>query len=425
MSLPLASCRKVDAMSPSDAKTPKTVALIGTFDTKGEEFSFLRERIETAGLRTLMIDAGVLGDPAFQADIAREEVAAAANENLSALRPERDRGRSVTAMAAGAKAILGRLFEQGAIHGVISLGGSAGTAIATTAMRGLAYGFPKLMVSTVASGDVKRYVGTSDICMMPSVLDISGLNRVSRRIIGNAAGAICGMVGIEHANALDEKPAIAATMFGVTTPCVTAARHILEEKGYEVLVFHATGAGGQAMEQLIEDGAFRAVLDITTTELADELVGGVFSAGPHRLEAAGSKGIPQLVCPGAIDMVNFGAVDTVPAQFRSRNLYIHNPGVTLMRTTPEECSEIGRITAMKINRATGPVTVLIPLRGVSAIDKIGGPFYSQDALDAYCRALKTSLSPTIRLVELDAHINDEEFALAAAELLTESLDALK
>ncbi len=403
--------------------TPRTVALIGTFDTKGEEFSFLRERIEGAGLRTLTIDVGVLGSGPFAADISQAEVAAAANESLAELRTGRDRGRSVTAMAVGAKAILVRLFQQEAIHGVVSLGGSAGTAIATAAMRALPCGFPKLMVSTLASGDIKPYVGTTDICMMPSVLDIAGLNRVSRRIIGNAAAAICGMVQSEPVSALHEKPAIAATMFGVTTPCVTAARHILEERGYEVLVFHATGAGGQAMEQLIEDGAFQAVLDITTTELADELVGGVMSAGPHRLEAAGRKGIPHLVCPGAIDMVNFGPVETVPPQFRSRNLYIHNPSVTLMRTTPEECAEIGRITATRLNRATGPVTVLVPLQGVSAIDKIGAPFYSPEALDTWRRALKASLNPSIRLVELDAHINDEGFALAAADLLMESLGA--
>ncbi len=402
---------------------PKTVALIGTFDTKGEEFSFLRDRIESAGLRTLMINVGVLGSATFEADISQAEVAAAANQNLAALRAERDRGQSVTAMATGAKAILARLFEQRAIHGVVSLGGSAGTAIACAAMRALPFGFPKLMVSTLASGDIKPYVATSDICMMPSVLDVAGLNHVSRRIIGNAAAAICGMVTSEPAIALNQKPAIAATMFGVTTPCVTAARHALEERGFEVLVFHATGTGGQAMEQLIDDGAFRAVLDMTTTELADELVGGVMSAGPHRLEAAGRKGIPQVVCPGAIDMVNFGPVETVPTQFRSRNLYIHNPTVTLMRTTPEECAEIGRTTATRLNRAIGPVTVLIPLQGVSAIDKIGGPFYSREALDAYRRALRASLRSAIRVVELDAHINDEEFAVVAADLLTKSLGA--
>jgi uncharacterized protein (UPF0261 family) len=415
--LPQVSCSEVDVMM------TKTVALIGTFDTKGEEFSFLRERIESAGLRALMIDVGVLGGPPFAADISQEEVAAAAYENLAALKTERDRGRSIAAMAMGATAILGRLFEQGAIHGVASLGGSAGTTIATAAMRALPYGFPKLMVSTLASGDVKPYVGITDICMMPSVLDIAGLNHVSRQIVNNAAGAICGMVASEMAVPLGEKPAIAATMFGVTTPCVTTARRTLEERGYEVLVFHATGTGGQAMEKLIGDGAFRAVLDITTTELADELVGGVMSAGPHRLEAAGHQGIPQLVCPGAIDMVNFGPEDTVPARFLGRNLYRHNPSVTLMRTTPEESAEIGRITAMKLNRAKGPVTVLIPLRGVSAIDKLGGAFYSQEALDAYRRALKASLNPVVRLVELDAHINDEGFALVAADLLMEMLSA--
>jgi uncharacterized protein (UPF0261 family) len=399
---------------------PRTIALIGTLDTKGEEFSFLRGRIETAGLRTLMIDVGVLGGPPFEADISRTEVAAAANEDLALLQSERDRGRSVAAMALGATVILRRLFAQESIHGVASLGGSAGTTIATAAMRALPFGFPKMMVSTLASGDTNPYVGTSDICMMPSVVDIAGLNHVSRRILGNAAAAICGMVASGLPSARDEKPAIAATMFGVTTPCVTAARRMLEERGYEVLVFHATGVGGKAMEQLIEDGAFRAVLDITTTELADELVGGVMSAGPHRLEAASRMGIPQLVCPGAIDMVNFGPAESVPVQFRNRNLYVHNPTVTLMRTTPEECAEIGRVTATKLNRASGPVTVLIPLEGVSAIDKPGGPFYSQAALNAYRTALKENLSPTVRLIELDAHINDDTFARAATELLLES-----
>jgi uncharacterized protein (UPF0261 family) len=400
---------------------PKTIALIGTFDTKGEEFLFLRDRIESSGLRTITIDVGVLGEPRFEADIAPTEVAEAAKEDLASLRSGADRGRSVTAMALGATVIVSRLFEQGSIHGAISMGGSAGTTIATAAMRALPFGFPKLMVSTVAAGDTRPYVENRDICMMPSVVDIAGLNRVSRRILSNAAAAICGMVASQPAGVPDEKPAIAATMFGVTTPCVTAARRMLEESGYEVLVFHATGVGGRAMEQLIDDGAFRAVLDITTTELADELVGGVMSAGPHRLEGAGRKGIPQLVCPGAIDMVNFGPAESVPAQFRSRNLYRHNSSVTLMRTTPQECAEIGRITAGKLNRAIGPVTVLIPLQGVSAIDKTGGPFHSQEALDAYRRALKENLGANVRLIELDAHINDDRFATAAAEILMESL----
>lgn len=401
----------------------RTIALIGTLDTKGEEFAFLRERIQKAGLKTIMIDVGVLGTPLFEPDISRAQIAEEANEDLAALQAERDRGRSVTAMELGITIIVRRLFEQQAIHGVVSLGGSAGTTIATAAMRALPFGFPKLMVSTVAAGDTRPYVETRDICMMPSVVDIAGLNRVSRRILSNAAAAICGMVASEPASAAGEKPAIAATMFGVTTPCVTVARRMLEELGYEVLVFHATGTGGRAMEQLIDDGAFQAVLDITTTELADELVGGVMSAGPHRLEAAARKGIPQVVCPGAIDMVNFGPIESVPVQFRNRNLYRHNPSVTLMRTTPQECAEIGRRTAIKLNQASAPATVLIPLQGVSAIDKAGGPFYSREALDAYRSALKESLSPTVRLIELDAHINDEKFARAAVELFAESLRA--
>ncbi len=402
--------------------TAKTVALVGTLDTKGEEFAFLRDWIESCGLRTLTVDTGVLGDPLFTPDVSRAEVAAAAHEDLAVLISRRDRGRSIQTMAVGAAATIRRLFEQGAIQGIASLGGSAGTTIATAAMRQLPVGFPKLMVSTLASGDVKPYIGTKDICMMYSVVDIAGLNAVSRKILSNAAGAICGMVTRREIDVSDERPAIAATMFGVTTPCVTAARRRLEERGYEVLVFHATGSGGQAMEQLIQDGAFHGVLDITTTELADELVGGVLSAGPHRLEAAGLKGIPQVVCPGAIDMVNFGPIDSVPGQFRERNLYVHNATVTLMRTTPEECAQIGRITATKLNSARGPVTVLIPRQGVSAIDRPGEPFYSPEALIAYCRALKETLSPIVKVVELDAHINDESFARAATDLLLDSFD---
>jgi len=402
--------------------TAKTVALVGTLDTKGEEFAFLRDWIDSCGLRTLTVDTGVLGDPPFTPDVSRAEVAAAAHEDLAVLISRRDRGRSIQTMAVGAAATIRRLFEEGAIQGIASLGGSAGTTIATAAMRQLPVGFPKLMVSTLASGNVKPYIGTKDICMMYSVVDIAGLNALSRKFLSNAAAAICGMVTRREIDRSDERPAIAATMFGVTTPCVTAARRRLEERGYEVLVFHATGSGGQAMEQLIQDGAFQGVLDITTTELADELVGGVLSAGPHRLEAAGLKGIPQVVCPGAIDMVNFGPIDSVPSQFRERNLYVHNATVTLMRTTPEECAQIGRITATKLNSARGPVTVLIPRQGVSAIDRPGEPFYSPEALIAYCRALKETLSPTVKVVELDAHINDESFARAATDLLLDSFD---
>jgi len=395
----------------------RTVALVGTLDTKGEEFQFVRDLVAAAGLGTLVIDAGVLGEPGFTPDITREEVAAAAGVEFSRLVAERDRGRSVQAMAAGAAVLARRLFDEGRIHGILSLGGSAGSTIGTAAMRALPAGVPKLMVSTLASGDTRPYVGTKDIAMMYPVVDIAGLNVLSRRILSNAAAAVTGMVAREPDDDAAQKPLIGATMFGVTTPCVQMARKILEERGYEVLVFHATGTGGQAMEGLIADGYLRGVLDITTTELADELAGGVLTAGPDRLEAAAAKGVPQVVCPGAIDMVNFGPMHTVPEKFRERKLYMHNPTVTLMRTTPEECAELGRITAEKLNGSRGPAAVLVPLRGVSAIDIEGGPFHSPEALEAYRRSLKEHLDRRIQLVELDAHINDEVFAKRAAELL--------
>jgi len=403
----------------SEAMRPKTVAILGTLDTKGEEFAYLRTQIESAGLATLVIDSGVLGEPAFAPDISRREVARAGGHALEDLHATRDRGQSIAAMAAGAAVVVRRLFEEGRIQGLISLGGSAGTTIGTAAMRSLPAGFPKVMVSTLASGDTRPYVGTKDIAMLYPVVDIAGLNLLSRRILGNAAAAIAGMVTQQETESHEDKPLIAATMFGVTTPCVTVARHTLEQRGFEVLVFHATGAGGQAMEGLIADGYVAGVLDVTTTELADELAGGVMSAGPHRLEAAAVAGIPQVVCPGAIDMVNFGPLHAVPERYRERRLYVHNPNVTLMRTTPEECAELGRITAEKLNRARGPVVFLMPLRGVSAIDAAGLPFWWPEADSRYLNVVKANLNSRIRLVEVDAHINDEGFAQTAANTLLE------
>jgi uncharacterized protein (UPF0261 family) len=401
--------------------TPKTVAILGTLDTKEDEFRFLRQRIESAGLATLVVDAGVLAPPRLTPHIPHEEVARAGGRELHHLLKEKDRGKSVETMAAGAAVVIRRLYEEKRIHGLISLGGSAGTTIGTAAMRGLPIGFPKLMVSTLASGNTRPYVGTKDIAMMYSVVDIAGLNSLSRRVLGNAAAAIVGMVKQEEVEDEDSRPLIAATMFGVTTPCVTAACRFLEEHGFEVVVFHATGTGGLAMEGLIADGLVAGVLDITTTELADETAGGVLSAGPHRLEAAGARGVPQVVCPGAIDMVNFGPPDTVPEKYKARRLYMHNPNVTLMRTTPEECAEIGRITAEKLNRARGPVVVVMPLRGVSAIDAVGEPFEWPEADRAYLDSLRKALSPRIRLIEIDSHINDERFATEAARLLLEMM----
>ncbi len=401
----------------------KTIAVVATLDTKGVEAHFIKDRVEAAGLSALVIDAGVIGEPVFAADVPRETVAEAGGKNLAELVAERDRGKSIAALAEGAAKVVRRLFDAGKIHGVISLGGSAGTTIGTSAMRALPVGFPKMMVSTLASGDTRPYVGIKDITMMYSVVDIAGLNRLSRRILANAAAAACAMAEAELPSEA-EKPLIAATMFGVTTPCVNKAREILEDNGFEVLVFHATGSGGRAMEDLVESGFISGVLDITTTEWADELVGGVLSAGARRLEAAGKKGIPQVVAPGALDMVNFGPPDTVPDRFKDREFYQHNPTVTLMRTTKEENRDLGRIIAEKLSAARGPTTFLYPRKGVSAIDREGQPFHDPEADEAFIRSLKAAISPNVRVVEMDNHINDEEFAVAAARSLMEKLRAV-
>nr|BBH93183.1 hypothetical protein KTA_13820 [Thermogemmatispora argillosa] len=398
-----------------------TVVLVGTLDTKGHEYAYLRERVRAEGCDVLLVDAGVKGTPLTQPDISREEVARAAGAEVAELAARGDRGAAVETMARGATAILTDLFAQGRLHGVLGLGGSGGSALVTQAMRALPIGVPKLMVSTLASGDTRPYVGAVDIAMMYSVVDIAGLNRLSERILSNAAAAIAGMARAyaSFQPTPSTRPLIGATMFGVTTPCVTEARRYLEEHGYEVLVFHATGTGGQSLEALVKGGFLAGVLDITTTELADELVGGVLSAGPERLEAAGQAGLPQVVSLGALDMVNFGPIETVPEKFRHRRLYKHNPTVTLMRTTPEECAALGHIIARKLNQARGPTALFIPLRGVSLIDTEGQPFYDPEADQALISALKADLQPHVEVHELDMDINDPRFAQAMARRLDE------
>ena len=394
-----------------------TVVLVGTLDTKGVEHDYLRELLRGHGVDTLLVDAGVLGEPLAEPDIGRDEVARAAGADVRALAAAGDRGAAVEAMARGAAAIVARLHAEGRVDGVLALGGSGGTAIATEAMRTLPVGVPKLMVSTMASGDTRPYVGASDVTMTYSVVDIAGLNAVSTRILANAAAAMAGMALAEPPAAAGDRPLVGASMFGVTTPCVTTARERLEELGYEVLVFHATGTGGQAMEALMRSGFITASLDVTTTELADDLVGGVLSAGPDRLEAAGELGLPQVVSVGALDMVNFGPIDTVPPEFRSRNLYKHNPTVTLMRTTPEECAELGRRIGRKLNAARGSVTLFLPLRGVSLIDTEGQVFFDPEADKALFDALRETLDPGVDVREVDTHVNDPDFARAMADTL--------
>ena len=400
-----------------------TVVLVGTLDTKGREYDYLRERLRGHGVDTILVDGGVLGEPLAEADVPREEVAEAAGADFRSLAEAGDRGAAVETMARGAAEIVKGLHAEGRLDAVLALGGSGGTALATEAMRALPVGVPKLMVSTMASGDTRPYVGASDVAMMYSVVDIAGINAVSAQILANAAAAAAGMATAGSPAAGEDRPLVGATMFGVTTPSVTAARERLEELGYEVLVFHATGTGGQSMEALVRDGFITASLDITTTELADELVGGVLSAGPDRLEAAGELGIPQVVSLGALDMVNFGPIETVPPEFRDRLLYKHNPTVTLMRTTPEECAELGRRIAVKLNAARGPLTLFVPLAGVSLIDKEGEVFWDPDADSALFEALRATLEPSVEVRELETDVNDPDFARAMADRLHEHYEA--
>jgi uncharacterized protein (UPF0261 family) len=393
------------------------VVIVGTLDTKGVEVGFVRDRLRAAGLETLVVDAGVFGPPPFSPDVPREQVFTAAGSSLQEVKKAGDRGKAVTLAAEGVAKVVGQLHAAGRVLGVFGLGGSAGTTIASAAVRGLPYGIPKLIVSTLASGQVQPYVGVRDICMVHSVTDLCGLNRFSRTILGNAAAAMAGMVHAVPEAAATDKPLVAATMFGVTTPCVEAARKHVEANGFEVLVFHATGTGGRTMEAMIADGLIAGVLDITTTELADELVGGVLTAGRDRLTTAGLRGVPQVISLGALDMVNFGPPETVPKQFDGRQFYQHNPTVTLMRTTPEENDKLGQEIAEKASAARGPTAILVPLRGVSAIDKEGGPFWWPEADRALFQSIRNWVGPSVRLVELDAHINDPEFSRAAADLL--------
>jgi uncharacterized protein (UPF0261 family) len=325
-------------------------------------------------------------------------------------------------MSKGVAVLIKKLHEAGTFNGVIAMGGGGGTAIATAAMRNLPVGFPKLLVSTLASGNIGSYVSTNDITVMPSVVDVAGLNRVSRTIFSNAAGAICGMVTRERVSDANEKPLVAATMFGNTTRAVDNARSILEQQGYEVLVFHATGSGGCTMERLLENGYFIAVLDMTPTEWADELCGGVLSAGPTRLEAAARNGIPQVIVPGCLDMCNFWASETVPARYKDRLFYQWNPNVTLMRTTVEENARLGEIVADKLNAGIGPIRVLIPLGGFSELDYPGQPFWCPEADRAFVDALQKHLRSAIPIEVSDKAINDPEFSSRAAELLLELIN---
>lgn len=397
----------------------KKIVILGTLDTKSKEYTFVKDIIESQRVETIVVDTGIF-EPEFTPTISNEKVCKAGGNDLAKLRVENDRGKNIAAMMEGAAVILKELYEAGEVGGVIALGGSGGTTIASYAMQILPVGIPKFIVSTVASGDTAPYVGVKDITMMYSIVDVAGLNNILKEILTNASLAIAGIVNNKKTLPLSVKPLIAATMFGVTTTCVTTAREYLESKGFEVVVFHATGSGGSSMEGLIKSGYFAGVLDITTTEWCDQLVGGVFGAGPDRLDAAALNGIPQVVSVGALDMVNYGAIDTVPAEHKDRNLYVHNATVTLMRTTVEENKELGTIIGKKVSQSTGKAAFFIPLKGVSAIDNVNMPFLGIEEDKALFKALRENLDPSkVELIELDNNINDDAFAIAMAKKLEE------
>ncbi|MEV0412864.1 Tm-1-like ATP-binding domain-containing protein [Streptomyces sp. NPDC050448] len=412
------------------------VVLVGTLDTKGVEYGWLREGLLRTGVEVIMVDTGIMGDPRVPADIPREAVARAAGTELSELRTADDRGAAVATMARGAEATLLRLHAEGRLHAVLAIGGSVGTSIATRAMRALPLGVPKLMVSSMASGDVAPYVGSSDIAMMYSVVDIAGINSISAPVMANAVEAAAGMAkAFERASmelhrparlGAGSRPLIAASMAGVTTAGVDAARERLTELGYEVLVFHVSGTGGRTLETLAGQGIFAGVLDLTLSELADDLCGGILTAGPDRLSAAGRAGIPQVVSLGALDMVKFGPLETLPERARYRRVHVHNPSITVIRTTPAECTELGRRIAAKLRAATGPTAVCIPLRGLSTLGAPGGTYHDPGADRALFSALREGLrGSSARLYDYDTHINDPGFGRATADRLHAMIGAAR
>jgi uncharacterized protein (UPF0261 family) len=405
-----------EAISSRDA----TVVLVGTLDTKGVEYTFLRDRLREQGVAVVLVDAGVLAEPLVEPDVTRREVAEAGGADIEQLAAARNRAAALEAMGRGAAKIARRLHAEGRLDGIAGLGGTGGTSVATAAMRALPLGTPKLMVSAVAPRDIRPYVGGTDVTMMYAVTDIAGINRISVCILSNAASAIAGMARSRTPLLDDARPLVGASMFGITMPCVNSARERLEGLGYEVVVFHQSGVGGRSLEELVQAGMITAVLDVTTTELADELVGGICPAAPGRLETAGRLGIPQVVTLGALDFVCMGALEKIPERFSGRTFHRHTPEMIGMRTSPDECAELGRTIARKLNAATGPTALFVPLRGVSLYATEGQVFHDPAADEALFASLRESVDRTrVEVHEFDLDINNQEFSLAMANRLHE------
>jgi uncharacterized protein (UPF0261 family) len=397
----------------------RRVLVIGTADSKGDELRYIEGIIRAAGVDVAVVDVGTTPHEST-ADVTPEMVAACHPDGPDAVLSE-DRGEAIGAMAVALEHWVADHFDE--IAGIIGAGGSGGTSLVTPAMRALPVGVPKVMVSTVASADVSPYVGPADIAMVYSVTDVAGLNRISRVVLGNAANAMAGMVANPIPPGEDDLPALGLTMFGVTTPLVTMLAAELSDR-YDPLVFHATGTGGRSMEKLVDSGMIRAVLDMTTTEVADLIVGGVFSAGSDRIGAIARSGVPYVGSVGAVDMVNFGALETVPPQFADRNLYVHNPQVTLMRTTANENVQIATFIADKLNACDGPVRFLLPEGGVSMIDAPGQPFHDPEADEALMSTLEDKVDQTADrvLLRVPHNINDEQFAAAVLASFAEIMN---
>ena len=391
----------------------KTVLLIATFDTKKDEAFFLKKRIEARGISVLTMDAGILAPARARVDIDQQQVALRGGTSLQEIVATGDKGKCILNMIRGAEILCKELYTQGRFQGVIGMGGAQGTDIGCSAMRSLPVGVPRLMVSTVASGRATfgPYVGTKDIAMMHSVADIQGLNFVTKRILENAAGAICGMLeGFEGSSLNPQGIPVALSMLGTTTPGALRCKKILEDRGFEVVTFHQNGTGGIAMEDMIREGAFQAVADLNLHEIGDRFVGGLHGAiRDDRLEAAGALGIPQVVAPGSINYAVWGPLGSLSKELKSRKYIVHNPNLTLVRLSPDELVSVGKLTAQKLNLGKGPIRVFIPLRGFSYPDRKDLPHWEPEGNRAFIDSFKANLSPSIPVVELDAHINDPEF----------------